>query len=81
MTHHKVNSSIVSKGAMNSYDEMFPLAKMFSLAVIHMGYPKLVTQIDIGMSGYIQIMTSPPKKHYVQFSACFCSAPQQLSFG
>ena len=31
----KINSSIVSKSAMNSFDEMFPLGRMFPLAVIH----------------------------------------------
>ena len=34
-TYQKVNSSIVSKGAMNSFNEMFPLARVFPLAVMH----------------------------------------------
>ena len=36
--YQKVNSSIVSKGDMNSFNEIFPLARMFPLAVIHRGY-------------------------------------------
>ena len=39
-TYQKVNSSIVSKGAMNNFNEMFPLARMFPLAVMHRGYSK-----------------------------------------
>ena len=35
MTYQKVNGSIVSKDAMNSFNEMFPLARMFPLAVMH----------------------------------------------
>ena len=35
MTYRKVNSSIVSKGLMNSFKEMFLLARMFPIAVIH----------------------------------------------
>ena len=34
-TYQKINSSIVSKGAMNILTEMFPLARMFPLAVMH----------------------------------------------
>ena len=34
-TYQKVDSSIVSKGAMNNFNEMFPLARMFPLAVMH----------------------------------------------
>ena len=34
-TYRKVNSSIVLKGAMNSFNVMFPLARMFPVAVIH----------------------------------------------
>ena len=34
MTYQMINSSIVSKGAMNSFNEMFPLARMFPLAVM-----------------------------------------------
>ena len=33
--YQKVNSSIVSKGAMNSFNKIFPLATMFPLAVMH----------------------------------------------
>ena len=33
----KVNSSIISKGAMNNFKETFPLARMFPLAVMHRG--------------------------------------------
>ena len=36
--YQKINSSIVSKGAMNSYKEMFPLARMFPLAVMQVFY-------------------------------------------
>ena len=35
-TYQKVNSSIVSKGAMNSFNEMFPQA-MFPLVAMHKG--------------------------------------------
>ena len=35
--YQKVNSSIVSKGAMKSFNERFPLARMFPLAVMHRG--------------------------------------------
>ena len=31
----KINSSVISKGAMNKLREMFPLARMFPLAVMH----------------------------------------------
>ena len=34
MTYQNVNSSIISK-VMNSFNEMFPLARMFPLAVMH----------------------------------------------
>ena len=34
-TYQKVTSSIVSKDAMNSFNEMFPLARMFPLALMH----------------------------------------------
>ena len=37
MTYQKVSSSIVSKSAMNSFNEMFQLARMFPLAKIHRG--------------------------------------------
>ena len=37
-TYQMVNSSVVSKGAMNSSNEMFPLARMFPLAVMHRVY-------------------------------------------
>ena len=37
-TYQKINSYIVSKGAMNSFKEMFPLARMFPVAVMHRGY-------------------------------------------
>ena len=43
-TYQNINSSIVSKGAMNSFNEIFPLARMFPLAVIHRGYEMLVFQ-------------------------------------
>ena len=33
----KVNGSVVSKGAMNSFQEMFALVRMFPLAVMHRG--------------------------------------------
>ena len=33
--YQKVNSSIVSESAMNSFNEMFPLARMFPLAIMH----------------------------------------------
>ena len=37
-TYQKVNSSIiVSTGVMNDFNERFPLAKMFPLAVMHKG--------------------------------------------
>ena len=39
MTYQKVNGSIVSKDAMNSFNEMFPLARMFPLAVMHTPTP------------------------------------------
>ena len=35
MTYQKINSSIASKGVMNSFKEMFPFARMFPLAVMH----------------------------------------------
>ena len=35
MTYQKVDSSIVLKGAMNSFNEMFSLVRMFPLAVMH----------------------------------------------
>ena len=35
MLYQKVNSSIVPQGTMNSFKEMFPLARMFPLAVMH----------------------------------------------
>ena len=34
-TYQKVNSSFVSKGPMNSFNKMFPLARIFPLAVMH----------------------------------------------
>ena len=37
--YQKVNSSIVSKGVINSFNEMFPLARMFTLAVMHTPSP------------------------------------------
>ena len=37
MTYQKVTSSIVSEGAMNTFNEMFQLARMFPLAKIHRG--------------------------------------------
>ena len=33
--HQKVNSSIVSKCAMKSFNETFPLARIFPLAIMH----------------------------------------------
>ena len=33
--YQKTNSSIVPKGAINSFKEMFPVARMFPLAVMH----------------------------------------------
>ena len=33
-TYQKVNSSIASQGAMKSFNEMFPLASMFPLAIM-----------------------------------------------
>ena len=33
-TYQKINSSIVSKGALISFKEMFPLDRMFPLAVM-----------------------------------------------
>ena len=38
MTYQKINSSIVSKGTMDSFKEMFPLVRMFPLAVMHTPY-------------------------------------------
>ena len=38
-THQELNSSIIFKGAMN-FKKMFPLARMFPLAVIHRGSKK-----------------------------------------
>ena len=35
MMYQKINSSVVSKGAMNKFREMFPLARIFPLAVMH----------------------------------------------
>ena len=34
-TYQKINSSIVSDGAMNRFKEMFPIARMFPLPVMH----------------------------------------------
>ena len=34
-TYQNINSSIVSKGAMNSFKEKFPLARMFPLTAMH----------------------------------------------
>ena len=39
-SYQKLNSSIVSKGAMNNFNEMFPLTRMFPLAVMHRGCSK-----------------------------------------
>ena len=33
--YQKINSSIVSEDAMNKFKEMFPLARMFPLAIVH----------------------------------------------
>ena len=46
-TYQKVKSSTVSKGARNSFKEMFPLARMFPLAVMHR---------EAGYSGAINIV-------------------------
>ena len=46
-------------------------------------YTKLETKGDIRGSGYMQIVTSPPKENYVQifiFRLILFSAQQQLSF-
>ena len=48
MRHQKVNSSIVSKGAVNSFNEMFSLAKMFSQAVMHMVITKTMDESQTG---------------------------------
>ena len=37
--YQKINSSIVSKDAMNKFKEMFPLARMFPLAIVHTPSP------------------------------------------
>ena len=47
--YQKVNSSIVSKGAMNSFKEIFPLVRMFPLAVTHEAV-KLNLEWDKGIS-------------------------------
>ena len=54
MTYQKVSSSIVSKGAMNSFDEMFQLARMFPLAKIHRGDAG-----SFGWAGYFISLCSP----------------------
>ena len=43
MTYQKVKSSIVFKGAMNGFHEMFPLARMFPLAVMHTSFHGTIT--------------------------------------
>ena len=35
MLYQNVDSSIVSKGAMNVFNEIFPLARIFPLVVMH----------------------------------------------
>ena len=37
-----INSPIVSKGAMNSFKEMFPLARMFPVVVMHSDFHDLL---------------------------------------
>ena len=51
--YHKVNSSIVSKGAMNSVKEMFPLARMFLLAVMHTSSCPALIDIRCGLFGHV----------------------------
>ena len=41
MTYQKINSFIDSKGAMNSFKETFPLARMLPLAAIYTPSPHL----------------------------------------
>ena len=38
-TYQKINSSIVSKGVINSFNKKFPLARMFPLAIMHTPLP------------------------------------------
>ena len=38
--YQTINSSIVSKGAMNCLNKMFPLARIFPLAVMYRGRSK-----------------------------------------
>ena len=50
MTYQKVNSSMVSKSAMNCFNEMFSLARMFLLAIMHtpcIAYPSPVPIFQI----------------------------------
>ena len=44
-TYQMINSSLVSKGAMNSFKEMFPLARLFPLTVMHRGYRIVIKDV------------------------------------
>ena len=57
--YQKVNSSIVSKGAMNSFKEMFPLARMFPLAVMHRGGE---LSLNVGHHGWPTTKNEKKKK-------------------
>ena len=39
MTYQNFITSIVSKSAMNSFNEMFPLTRMFQVALMHTPHP------------------------------------------
>ena len=53
--YQKVSSCIVYKGAMNSFNEMLPLARMFPLAVMHMGqsFKTLISEQTITVNSLI----------------------------
>ena len=55
--YQKINSSIVSEGAMNNFKEMFPLARMFPPAVIHTPSPQIWHILNV--STYFKVLSPP----------------------
>ena len=67
-TYQKINSSIISKGVMNSFKVMFPLARMFPLAVMHKGFEQfLEIRKYRGVFRSTFIKEIPVKVHLVAF--------------